>query len=113
MAESCKAKPECSTIRALMEELFRNDTLPEGKQAELKAALDGYWEIECPENVCMVIPYCPCAVASDWIEYLGYTSLGDLVDHYEYDEGIQPIKTRSSLDSLDAPWARRPGHYSP
>lgn len=110
MTATCSAEYIYGPIALLMKDLFYNDALSDTKAEELKVALDAYWEITC--NECDK-PHCQFLRATDWIEYLGYTSLADLVYHYEYEKGIGPIKRRKQIDPLKATWARRPGSYNP
>lgn len=92
-------------------ELFYNDTLSQKNQDALSNALDRYYDIEC--QVACEMPQCPYARPSDWVTSIGYKSLSDLLDHYDYEHGIAPIKSRSGIDLYRATWARRPGHFNP
>ncbi|MCA8495753.1 hypothetical protein, partial [Burkholderia arboris] len=111
MAAICSADGIYGEIASLMKELYDQGQLSEESSTRLVAALDKYWDIECDSECSM--PYCKFQKPSDWIEYMGYTSLADLICRYDYESGIQPIKQRRSIDPLKASWARRPGHYSP
>ena len=91
-----------------MGELYEHKRLAKGNTARLRKALDEYWLIECDFDCRM--PYCQFKRPNDWIEYMGYTSLSDLLNKFEYKPRIKPIKQGGSGDPLRA---RRPGHYNP
>lgn len=111
MSSSCSATNIYLVISSLMRELFYRDSLSEKEQEQLVEALNSYYDIEC--EVFCEMPHCPYARPTDWVTSIGYTSLSDLLEHYDHDKGIVPIKSRRGLDTLKATWARRPGHYSP
>lgn len=111
MRKTCGAENIYAEIESLMRELYENRRLAKGNTARLREALDQYWDTECEFDCCM--PYCKFKRPSDWIEYMGYTSLYDLLDQFEYRPRISPIKQRHSVDPLNATWARRRGHYNP
>lgn len=111
MSTGCSATGIYPLISALMRELFYDNSLSPQKQTELIEALDSYCDIEC--DVTCEMPQCPYARPSDWVSFVGYTSLSDLLDHYDHENGIVPIKRRGGIDPLKASWARRPGHFSP
>lgn len=110
MTATCSVEHVYGRIALLMKDLFDNDGLPDTKAGELRAALDEYWETTC--NGCGK-PYCRFLKVTDWIEYLGYTSLADLIERYDYENGIGQIKPRKGVEPLKATWARRPGSYNP
>lgn len=108
---SCSAISIYPLIADLMRELFYQDALSDDKRKQLIKALDSYHDIEC--DAYCEMPQCPYVRPTDWVTSVGYTSLSDLLDHYEYKEGVVPVMGRKSLDALKAKWARRPGHYKP
>jgi hypothetical protein len=108
MATGCSASSIYPIISDLMRQLFHNSSLTDPQKLNLTEALDKYFDIEC--DVVCAMPQCPYTRPSDWVSFLGYTSLSDLLDHYDYEEGIAPIKVRGGIDTLRATWARRPGH---
>lgn len=112
MANKCHVTGIHQTISDLLRDLTYNGLLPEAQQQVLIAALNEWSDVECPVESCEAA-VCPYSKTADWIGYLGYTSLANLLEHYDHTNGIVPIKERCSVDPLDATWARRPGHYNP
>lgn len=110
MTAACNAKHIYGPIALLMKELFDSNCLSQSNADRLKAALNEYDRITCSE--CSK-PYCPFLKTDDWIEFMGYTSLADVIYYYEDEGCIGPIKPRKGIDPLKAKWARRPGSYNP
>ena len=108
MKEICGAEHIYAEIASLMEELYEHKRLAKGNTARLRKALNEYWMIECDHD-CRT-PFCKFKKPIDWIEYMGYTSLADLLKKFEYESRIKPIKQGASGDPLSA---RRSGHYNP
>ena len=80
----------------------------------LIVAVKRWHTIECPNNGRNCVPgRCRFADPLDWLEYNGYKNLLELMNDLEIVDGGLRLKERSKIDPLDAPWARRPGHYNP
>lgn len=111
MANRCSAADIHPNIHELMSRLFYKGKLTESDISDLTSALDSYYDIEC--YIECKLPFCPYVKPCDWAEFLGYTSLSDVLDYYDHESGVGPVKKKDSIDTLDANWIRRPGHYSP
>ena len=110
MQIQCEAERYFPSLEKLIKKLSDGEILQEDDDSTLRKLLDNYWKVECPFDC---LPNrCSYAYPNSWIEYHGYTSMADLLWHFEY-EGIQilELKDRNSIDALDAP--RRPGNYNP
>ena len=109
----CEAEKLFPQIEILIKRLSDGESLSKREDKSLRKLIDEYWEIECPEKQCAPNS-CPFAKPDDWIEFHGYKTLADLLWYFEY-EGIKKLqlKNKGSIDTLDAHWAKRPGHYNP
>lgn len=112
MEMRCEAETLFPSIEKLIKKLSNGNTLGENDDNRLRELLDKYWNIECPFE-CLPNK-CSYANPETWIEYHGYASTADLLWCFEY-EGIHTLelKDKKSIDTLDAHWGRRPGHYNP
>jgi len=114
MTTKCDSEGLFQPIYDFMKKLSDGELESEKDKKGLIKLLNQYWDIECPENNKCAPGTCSFAKPIDWIEYHGYTCLRDLIAHYEYEtDGITKLKNHSSINPLDAPWARRNGHYNP
>ena len=114
MAIRCEAEELFPEIEKLIKKLSDGNTLGEDDDNRLRELLTKYWSIEeCPFE-CLPTR-CSYAKPETWIEYHKYTSMADLLYYFEYDEEIDTLelKDKKAIDTLDAHWARRPGHYDP
>jgi len=86
--------------------------LSKTQETRLAKLIDWWNNFECPEGRCTATE-CPYAKPIDWVEFHGYTDLHDLISHLDATKAITEIPSRKTIDPLKAPWARRPGHFSP
>ena len=112
MGNRCDAETLFPVIEKLIKKLSDGNTLGENDDKWLREFLNKYWNVECPfeclPNKCLY------ANPQTWIEYHGYTSMSDLLCHFEYEGiGTLELKNKDAIDALDAHWARRPGNYNP
>jgi hypothetical protein len=114
MKISCEAENLFVKIQKYLLKLSDETHLSKSEDKELRSLLDEYWNIKCPEGKDCLPNTCSFASPISWVEYHGYTSLGELLWYFEY-EGVKKLKlnNKSSIDTLDAYWARRNGHYNP
>jgi hypothetical protein len=111
----CEAEALFDEIVKYLQTLSDGIRLSSLEDKKLRSLLDQYWHgVECPEGKTCLPNNCLFAKPIPWVEYHGYTSLGDLLYSFEY-EGIEvlKLKNRGSINPLDAHWARRDGHFSP
>jgi hypothetical protein len=111
---SCDALTLFVDIESLIKKLSDKQLSIEDDKL-LRGLLDKYWSIDCPSDASDCLPSkCPFADREDWIEYYGYTSLADLLNYFEYEDmEILQLKGRSGIDTMNAHWARRSGHFNP
>ena len=108
----CKAENYFPNIERLIRQLSDGKALGEDDDNMLRRLLREYWNAECPFEC--VPNRCLYANPITWIEYHGYTCMADLLSNFEYDEiDTLDLKDRNPMDTLNAHWARRPGHYNP
>ena len=112
MAIRCEAERYFPSIERLIKELSDGTVLRDDDDSTLRQLLNKYWKVECPFEC---LPNrCSYANPKTWIEYHGYTSMADLLANFEYEgKDVLELKDRNSIDTLDAHWGRRPGHYNP
>lgn len=112
MTTRCETEKLYSRIAELMLVLDDKNELPPSESIELQALLTAFWDTDCPDdNECRPNTCRFAQQGEGWIGIKGYRSLRDVLDHYEHQPTITPIKELWSTDALKAPWARRPGHY--
>ena len=111
----CEAEKLFPHIRELMKKLSDGKRLGKSDDRKLRELLDKYWDIDCPfDGRCCLPNKCSYANPETWIEYHGYTSMADLLSYFEYEDVDElDLEDKKSIDTLDACWARRPGHYNP
>jgi hypothetical protein len=114
MTTRCDAERIFQPLHDLLKKLSDSELTAKNDKNELVNLLNEYWDIECPEDNACTANTCSFAKPIDWVEYHGYTCLADLIYRYNYeDDGVMELKDRKAIDPLDAPWARRNGHYNP
>jgi len=114
MTTRCDAETMFQLIHDLLKKLSDNELKSKKDKSALVKLLNEYWDIECPEDNNCMANTCSFAKPIDWVEYHGYTCLRNLIGRYDYEEhGVTKLKNRTTIDPLDAPWARRDGHYNP
>jgi len=108
----CEAAEFFNEINDLLKRLSDGESLSRKQAQDLNSLLDRWDEVECPETGC-IPDHCQYAKPLDWVEYHGYDCLYSLIYHLDQTKPITEIPDAGSIDPLDAPWARRPGHYNP
>lgn len=115
MKISCKAEQLFPRFEKLLKKLSDGVKLTARENTSLLKLLHKYWGIECPLGGKDCLPNrCSFANPIDWIEYHGYTSMTELLNHFEF-EDVSPLmfKDKKSSDALDVHRLRRCGHYNP
>jgi len=113
MDTTCGAEALFDEIEKYLQKLSDGVRLSKSEDKKLRSILDQYWGIECPEGKTCLPNTCLFAKPITWVEYHGYTSLGELLCYFEYEDiEVLKLKNRGSIDTLDAHWARRGGHFN-
>lgn len=108
----CETHEFFDELATLIQKLSDGISLSAKESRSLKRLLDRWDETTCPDAGC-VPETCPYAKLIDWVEYEGYDCLFSLIQNLDQTNKITKIPKGESVDPLDAPWARRPGHYNP
>lgn len=107
----CPVDQSYYELEPLMSKLVYDGRLLRGEAKQMQMLIKQYMSVECDTWPTRCPPgTCPFArPGPEWVGYLGYTSMNDVLRQYELTTKLEAPKPRRGFDAMKATWAQLPG----
>ena len=112
MPKLCPVGHIAGEMNALLRQLSERTELDTDQDKRLNELIVEWDSVLCEQDC--DAKFCSFMRPYDWVTYLGYQNLYEIIDRLPRDgETALIIKPRKSFDVFRASWAKRDGHYNP